>query len=305
MDGDGNLQGEAALWNKIHRLGAGLGGDSIESSFKLFTPLHQADDDPDVSVTRDVFYGPHGRNRLDVYQPAGARGRRLPVLLFVHGGGFTAGDKRNGPFFGNVGNWAARNGMIGVAMTYRLAPEFCWPCGEEDIRDAIGWCRREVASYGGDPDYIVLMGHSAGAGLGAGYLAHRSLHPSSGPGLRGAVLISGLYDLTTAADLGRNSVGVYYGEDVRQHLERSATPTIKTVSTPIAVMVAENEPHRLHAQAFELVSALFERDGKMPRFAKIHSHNHYSEILSFGLPVSAELQQNVRDFVVFDCAEVS
>ena len=96
-----------------------------------------------------------------------------PVLLFVHGGGFTGGDKKadDTPFYDNVGTWAVDNGMVGVNMTYRLAHEHQWPAGAEDIAAAIAWVKANIAAEGGDPRRLYLMGHSAGAAHAAAYVA--------------------------------------------------------------------------------------------------------------------------------------
>jgi triacylglycerol lipase len=90
--------------------------------------------------------------------PTGAR----PVLVFVHGGGFTGGNRRTGdsPFYDNIMLWALKNGMVGVNMTYRLAPQSQWPAAQQDIASALAWVQDNIASHGGDPSRIVLMGHS-------------------------------------------------------------------------------------------------------------------------------------------------
>jgi triacylglycerol lipase len=115
-----------------------------------------------VKVARPK-YRPDERNALTC-SPRGASGAR-PVLIFVHGGGFVRGSKRapGSPFYDNIMLWAVKNGMVGVNMTYRLAPAHPWPAGQEDIRDAIRWVGANIASHGGDPNRVYLMGHSAGA----------------------------------------------------------------------------------------------------------------------------------------------
>ena len=93
---------------KLRALGTAITPESIAGSAALVAPLHARIDNSDVQVSRDMRYGPADRNRLDVFEPAkGAAGKR-PVLVFVHGGGFTMGDKTapNSPFYDNVGHWA-------------------------------------------------------------------------------------------------------------------------------------------------------------------------------------------------------
>ncbi|MFX9688552.1 alpha/beta hydrolase, partial [Acinetobacter baumannii] len=81
-------------------------------------------------VERDVKYGPAERHLLDVFVPEKNPGAR-PVLIYVHGGGFVAGNKRppNSPFYDNILLWAVNNGCVGVNTTYRLAPASPWPAG--------------------------------------------------------------------------------------------------------------------------------------------------------------------------------
>ena len=74
--------------------------------------------------------------------------------------GFNRGNKNTAgsPFNDNVPLWAARNGMVGVNMTYRLAPQSTWPSGPQDTAAAVSWVRANIASYGGDPSRVFLMG---------------------------------------------------------------------------------------------------------------------------------------------------
>ncbi len=105
-----------------------------EKTAPLYAPLQEKEPYSGIKVTRDIRYGAAERNLLDVFVPEGAGGAR-PVLIFVHGGGFVRGNKRapGSPFYDNIMLWAARNGMVGVNMTYRLAPQSPWPAGAEDV----------------------------------------------------------------------------------------------------------------------------------------------------------------------------
>src|SRR3972149_5062381 len=90
----------------------------------IYAPLQQKEPYAGVKVAFDIKYGPDARNALDVFTPENATGP-LPVFIFVHGGGFVAGNKRgpnNSPFYDNFMLWAAKNGMVGVNATYRLSP---------------------------------------------------------------------------------------------------------------------------------------------------------------------------------------
>src|ERR1700759_5391266 len=109
---------------RMRELGEQIVPAAIEGTEKLYAPYHEREPYQSVKVSRDQAYGTDARHLLDVFapQPGGAP---RPVLLFVHGGGFVAGDKHRpgSPYQDNVALWAVRHGMVGVNMTYRLAPQ--------------------------------------------------------------------------------------------------------------------------------------------------------------------------------------
>ena len=162
----------------------------------LYAPLQQKEPYPGVQVERDVKYGPADRNLLDVFVPETAASER-PVLIFVHGGAFTAGNKRGpnaSPFYDNIMLWAVKNGFVGVNTTYRLAPQSPWPAAAEDLAAVVQWVADNAASRGGDPARVYLMGHSAGAVHVSSYVSHPEFHKVGGGGLAGAIMVSGLYN---------------------------------------------------------------------------------------------------------------
>ena len=123
-------------------------------------------DDPDVDVVRDVSYVPGldaRRARLDVYRPAGRELEGAPVLVQVHGGAWTLGSKETQGLL--LMNRMAKRGWVCVAVNYRLAPAHPFPAQVVDVKRALAWLREHVAELGGDPDYLVLTGGSAGGHL--------------------------------------------------------------------------------------------------------------------------------------------
>lgn len=130
----------------------------------LYAPLSEQVPLTGIGTQRDIPYGPDARHLLDVFAPEPAQGGR-PILVFVHGGAFIRGDRRVGdsPFNDNIAVWAVRHGMVGINITYRLAPGHPWPAAQHDLRQALQWLGEHAAEWGGDARRIVLMGHSAGA----------------------------------------------------------------------------------------------------------------------------------------------
>lgn len=265
----------------------------IDATTKRYAALHRIAPSADVVVASDERYGPHERQRLDVFRPR--VGAQLPVLLFVHGGGFVGGDKvlPGTPFYGNVGIWAARNGMLGVVMTYRLAPGHPWPAGAEDVGAAVRWVHANAARYGGDPARIFVMGHSAGAAHLADYIARRSLHGADGAGIDGSILVSGIYDTRTVPG-GPNRA--YYGDDPAHWAERAALPGLCDTPLPLLVAVAEYDPPQFESQALELLAALRPAHAQPPRFVRLAGHNHISITLHIGTAENA-LGAEILEFV--------
>ena len=123
-----------------------------------------------VTATRDIAYGANARNKLDVYQskilpPASSPSTAAkPVVVFFYGGAWDSGDKSSYFFMAEA---LTSRGYVVVMPDYRVYPEVVFPLYMDDAALAIKWAFDNVAQYGGDPDKIFLMGHSAGAQLAA------------------------------------------------------------------------------------------------------------------------------------------
>ena len=217
----------------------------------------------------DLHYAEHERQVLDIYKPADAGVTPLPVLMFVHGGGFLRGDKGSAERWHNacVGRMAADRGFIGVVMNYRLAPEHTWPAGGEDVGLAVDWLTGNIHRFGGDPDKIVLVGTSAGAVHCATYLR---LHPQTA-GIRGMVLLSGLYGYTPLDERDR----FYYGEQTT-YPSRWPKEVLTETNLPLLIACAEFDPPRFQAEFLGIMQARLRARGVLPRSILLSGHNHYS-----------------------------
>lgn len=181
-----NLAGQAFLADQSRRvqkdaedaLVEGLGYDYIEQLDAKPTPAELAIPwrrlanplrmrSTEVVVEKNIPYAPeHGkRGLLDIYRPAAGTDGRAPVLLQVHGGGWTIGnkDQQGIPLMQHL----AAKGWVCVAINYRLAPRDPFPAQIIDVKRAIAWIREHIAEHGGDPDYIAITGGSAGGHLTA------------------------------------------------------------------------------------------------------------------------------------------
>jgi triacylglycerol lipase len=240
----------------------------------IYAPLQQKEPYAGVRVLRDLKYGPDARHALDVFIPDGGAGPR-PVLMFVHGGAFVAGNKRapGSPFYDNIMLAAAREGIIGVNVTYRLAPQHKWPAGASDVGLAVKWVREVIGRYGGDPRHVYLMGHSAGAVHVASYVAFPEFQRVGGTGLAGAILVSGLYAFDRMKP-GKPELA-YFG-DKAASAEVSSLPGLLAAPVPLLVAHAGLDPQNFIDQAKLLNEALCAR-GRCPRLVELKDHNHLSE----------------------------
>ncbi|GAC1381316.1 MAG: alpha/beta hydrolase [Aquirhabdus sp.] len=118
-----------------------------------------------VKISKDVYYGTDSRQALDIYQPDQANaksptGHGLPVVIFIHGGSWQKGDKEG---YGFVGRSLAQAGYVTGVIEYRLAPKNIYPDYVNDSVSAISWVYQHIDQYGGNPNALFVMGHSAGA----------------------------------------------------------------------------------------------------------------------------------------------
>jgi acetyl esterase/lipase len=125
---------------------------------------HRVADVPYVAASAPDF--DTKRHRLDIYQPTGQASAPRPVVLFIHGGNWNSGSKDD-ILYKAIGRRLARQGFLGVVISYRLAPQVLVPQQADDCARALAWTVAHIQEYGGDPAHLVLMGHSAGGGLAA------------------------------------------------------------------------------------------------------------------------------------------
>jgi acetyl esterase/lipase len=164
------------------------------------------------ATARDVPYGEFGpRNHLDIWRrsdlPIEAR---APVLIQVHGGTWMSGSKeqQGAPLMGHL----AERGWVSVALNYRLAPRDTWPAQIIDVKRAIVWVKEHIADHGGDPDFVVITGGSAGGHLAAlaaltpGVAGFQPGFEDADTSVQAAVPMYGVYDVTNRDHTGRSDM---------------------------------------------------------------------------------------------------
>ncbi|KAH8646777.1 Alpha/Beta hydrolase protein [Xylariales sp. PMI_506] len=260
---------------------------------ELYEPLHvqQAHKFVDtVKVEKGVKYGDHERHRLDIYTPVRADATDpLPVVVFFHGGAFIIGDNDITPsMHGNIANFCASNGCIGVLGTYRLLPEARYPSGGQDCAQALRWVQDHISEYGGSPQRITAVGQSAGgahmaSALYGGHLA------AAGVKLSGLVLLSPplWYDLSQARR--RENMVLYHGTDSDEEILSKAGAAVFSRSEGIEEprllqMVGELDSNEIVDGNLAFVDAYRKKHKRLPLFEVMKGHNHISNILEIGLP---------------------
>lgn len=149
----------------------------------------------DVALELSSFPGPYGDLPLRIYRPRHASvsgAARRPLVLHLHGGGFSMGSARQGAWL--CSQVAAELGAVVVAVDYRLAPTHRFPAAVEDCYAALEWVHAEARNLGADPERIAVLGDSAGGNLAA--VTTLMARDRSGPVIRHQTLIYPATDLT-------------------------------------------------------------------------------------------------------------
>jgi acetyl esterase/lipase len=272
-----------------------------ENTGKLYAPLQEKEPYAGIKVSRDVNYGPDARNVVVIFTPeTGAAGR--PVLMFVHGGGMIRGIKHapGSAFYDNIMVFAARHGMVGVNVEYRLASQSPWPAGNEDLSAAVHFVADHAANYGADPNRIFLMGHSAGATHVASYVSHPEFFGPKGfgpqgSGLAGAILSSGGYDFTKEDGQSEGRIA-YFGNDPKLLAERSAVAGLVKTTIPLMISNAELDPPAIAVQSALLKEALCKSEHGCVRGIVLPKHSHMSESYAIGT-ADTQLSDQIIEFI--------
>jgi acetyl esterase/lipase len=237
----------------------------------------------------DIRYGDLLRQSLDVYTPRG--GGRHPVVVFWYGGKWTHGTKEQYRF---VGAALASSGYVAALPDYRLFPRARFPEFIDDGALAVKWVREHASEFGGDPQSIFLMGHSAGAHLAATLaLDERYLEKVGGSSrwIRGWISISAPYELRW---LPTAMYSIFRG-----HATTEWRP-IDLVSShaPPALLVHGLEDDMIHPQ--EVVDMAAElRAAAVPVECRIYDVGHFGTVLALSpaLRAEADTLADVREFI--------
>jgi acetyl esterase/lipase len=246
----------AEPWSEIPAYLVKVGLDADDPVPPAAVPV-QAKSCDGVTFSRKLRYGDSEQNVLDVATGSADTGPAIPrpVLLFVAGESFSAGNAA--PDAQALTQdaamcFAARHGMVGVGMSYRLAPGDAWPSGARDVAAAASWLHQNVDLFGGNRGEIVAVGYSVGAFHVASLLAHPEFQITDSD-VAAAILVSGIYRTSSDASAEEKS---YFGADTSQYDQRSAYPGILNVETPLLLAWSTQDPPRLVSEGETLKQRL-------------------------------------------------
>ena len=237
----------------------------------------------------DVPYVNNGHERqvLDVYTPETASDKPLPVMLWIHGGGWQTGDKSRVALKPRA---FTEHGFVFVSTNYRLLPEVAMDVLIRDVAKSIGWVHRNIANYGGDPERIFVGGHSAGAQLAAIVsIDQRYLDEQDVPltVLKGCVPVDGdTYDIPKIIATAEHRQMLYggkmftfghrqkFGNDPEKHVDFSAVTHVSKGKgiPPFLILYFSGNPDT-RAQALRLEAVLEDSDVPAKAYGKRDS-NH-------------------------------
>ncbi|MAR12422.1 MAG: para-nitrobenzyl esterase [Blastopirellula sp.] len=224
----------------------------------------------------------HERQVLDVYTPAASGADKLPVMFWIHGGGWRAGDKGEVALKPKV---LTERGFVFVSTNYRLLPDVTMDVLTRDVAQALAWVHQNIARYGGDPQRIFVGGHSAGAQLAAllctddRYLKE---HKISFDVLRGCVPVDGdTYDIPKIIMTAEHRQMLYggkmftfghrqkFGNDPEKHVDFSAvTHVAKAKGIPPFLLLYFSGNPDTRAQARRLEEVLRAADVSAKAYGK-------------------------------------
>lgn len=265
----------------------------VWSLFAALSVTHGAD----IKLTSNIRYAEpaHERQVLDIHAPSDAK--NLPVVFWIHGGGWQAGDKTSVQLKPQA---FVDRGFVFVSTNYRLLPHVEMETIFRDVAKSLGWVHGHIAQHGGDPKRILVMGHSAGAQLAAllcvddRYLKAEGVPFSS---LKGCVPVDGdTYDVPAIIETAETRRRVHgqpqakfghrekFGNDPKKHLDYSAVTHVakgKGIPPFLILHVADHPDNAAQAQRF---GAVLKESGIPVKVFGAQETNHTRINANLGVP---------------------
>ncbi len=228
----------------------------------------------------NVAYGPHPDETLDIFP--GATEQPGPVLIYLHGGYWRLLSKDDSSFMAPA---LSQKGITVVAVNYSLAPAVTLDHIVDQTRRALGWISKHIAQHHGNPQQLIVAGSSAGGHLAGmalvpGWQQRYGVQPGS---IRGAVLLSGLFDLTPLVHTHINEWMQMSDAGARLNSPMLHMPD---AGPHILVSYGTNETDEFKRQSIDFLAA-WQARGLSGEYIDMPGTNHFDLVLSLGDPVSA------------------
>jgi acetyl esterase/lipase len=240
-------------------------------------------------------YGALERQKLDVYAPAGEEtGAARPVVVFFYGGGWETGDRAGYRF---VAHALTSQGFVAVVPDYRVYPEVLFPDFLNDAAKAVRWTQNNIGRFGGDPQRVFLMGHSAGAHIAAmltldeQFLGELGITPRS---LRGIIGLAGPYDFLP---LRSNTLKAIFGPEP----ERWRSQPINFVAghNPPMLLITGTNDGTVSPGNSQRLAAKIKAHGGPVKLIEYPDMGHADVVVRLAAPFrgDGEVLRTVADFV--------
>lgn len=231
-----------------------------------------------VTVVKDLDYVPDveyadGKDRLDLYIPQGVA--NAPVIFSLHGGALSIGDRSEDTF---VGRRLGAAGFLTVVTSYRLSPQVSHPAHVEDAAAAFAWVKRNIARHGGDPNRIIVIGHSAGAYLAmllvtdSRYLAAHKLSPRD---IKGLVPVSGFFWVDKPG-VAPDRPTYVWGTDRKVWADSSPARHLRADLPPVLLIDTDGDEDWRQQQNVDMAAALRAAGNKDVSTHKVKGRTHMS-----------------------------
>ncbi|OBZ73150.1 hypothetical protein A0H81_06915 [Grifola frondosa] len=290
----------------------------LHPTINAFLPLLEKHRNEIRSIEYNTFkYGSTDRHQLDVYYPPAGSilNKRVPILFFVYGGGFVAGERSFSPpmdlGYGNVAAYFAKRGLVTIIPDYRLVPHTKFPGPAEDVRDAIGWVVHNIDEVmrghdlQADTKSMFVTGHSAGSCHIMTMLLVPGLLPQDlRARIRGIIPKGGAFKFqhdnphhypATLAKYYGNAQDIF--DKMPVTLLRRAPGEVMEEFPDYLIMVSEREGVALREGLDEILAVLNHRLNRDEKISVMKGHNHISPHWALWTGEGEEWAEEVEQWV--------
>jgi acetyl esterase/lipase len=281
-----------------------VSGSRIQTSTPAATQARPARPDQtpvlasNTVVKKDVAFGADRKlQALDVYSPKDAKD--APVVIFIHGGGWTRSDKHE---LSAKPRWLNQNNIVLVSTNYRLSPAVQHPEHVNDIAAAVKWTVDNIAKHGGSPKKIFLMGHSAGSHLAALAAVHPkalAAHDLTPANIAGVISLDGsAFDIPDRIEKGTPNLADNcrraFGTSLENQRDGSPLHHVRANLPPFLLVYVKDEGLN-RAQSTTFANAL-QKSGNKAAVIKSTAADHFSLDHELGTPTDPA-SRAILDFI--------